>query len=201
MEIIIGTKNQAKIWQFKCVLSPLGFDINGLPDREYPEVKESGNTALENARAKAIFYSKEIGVPVLSTDNALYLEGLDPEKQPGLNVRRLPGITDRVSDSDLLEYYIKLVRNLGGRVNGYWEYGVCLAYPDGRIEETVIRTPRCFVSQPSRKMIEGYPLESIQVEAVSGRYISEMTADEQDLFWRETVGRELADFITRIGMA
>lgn len=201
MEIIIGTRNKAKIWQFSCVLSPLGFDVKGLPDGEYPDVAEGGDTALENARVKASFYSKEIGLPVLSTDNALYLEGLASENQPGLNVRRLPGRSDRVSDFELLEYYAGLVRDLGGQIGGYWEYGICLAYPDGRLEETVIRSPRHFVSCPSRKMIEGYPLESIQIEPVSGRYISEMSPEEQDLFWQETVGRDVADFIRRSGIA
>ncbi len=200
MALIIGTKNSAKIWQINCALKSLNLEIQGLPDQEFPEIKEDGSTALENARSKAIFYAAAIGSPVLSTDNALYLDGLALEQQPGLNVRRIGGRSDRASDSEVLAHYSGLVEKLGGRIGGYWEYGICLAYPDGQTEEMIMKSPRLFVSQPSPKTIKDYPLESIQICPETGRYVAEMTPEEQDDFWQKTIGRELCDFINKIGL-
>lgn len=201
MTLIIGTKNSAKVWQIKCALKPLGLDIQGLPDLAFPEIREEGVTALENAKSKAIFYAAAIGSPVLSTDNALYLDGLAPEQQPGLNVRRIGGRPDRASDGEILLHYSGLVEKLGGRIGGYWEYGICLAYPDGRTEEMIMKSPRLFVSQPSPKKIEGYPMESIQICQETGRYIAEMTPEEQDNFWQKSIGRELCDFVKKIELS
>jgi len=195
MQLIIGTKNLAKIHQLKGALEPLALDIQGLPDDNFPEVKEDGATALENARKKALAYSSVLGQPVLSMDNALYLEGLSAEDQPGLNVRHISGRLDRPTDAELLEYYTKLIASLGGRVDAYWEYGFCLAYPDGQIKETILKAPRLFVSQPSQKVIAGYPLESIQINPATGQYIAEMTLAEQDIFWQEMIGKDLSVFI------
>lgn len=201
MTLIIGTKNNAKIGQIRGALKPLGLEVQGLPDLAFPEIKEDGLTALENARGKAIFYAAAIGSPVLSTDNALYLDGLAPEQQPGLNVRRIGGRPDRASDTEVLIHYSGLVKKLGGRIGGYWEYGICLAYPDGRTEEMTMKSPRLFVSQPSPQAIKDYPMESIQICPETGRYIAEMTPEEQDDFWQKSIGRELCDFIKKIGLS
>ncbi|MFA5047824.1 MAG: non-canonical purine NTP pyrophosphatase [Patescibacteria group bacterium] len=195
MDLIIGTKNKAKIEQIRGALASLKINISGLPEGDLPNVVENGTTALDNAKLKALAYAQAINKSVLSMDNALYLDGLSDEAQPGINVRRIDGRTDRPTDDELLDYYSKMVSTLGDRVKGHWEYGICLAYPDGKIKETTIISPRVFVSQPSKTKVEGYPLESIQIDPESGKYISEMSMAEQEEFWQKTIGRELCGFI------
>jgi len=134
-------------------------------------------------------------LPVLSTDNALYFNDLASDKQPGLNVRRIKGRDYRASDEELLAYYSSLIKELGDKVNGYWEFGICLAYPDGKTQEIIIKSPRIFVSHLSPKIIEGYPLDSIQIDPETNKYISEMTLEEQSDFWQKTIGQELCSFI------
>ena len=197
-ELIIGTTNQAKIEQIRGVLARAGFIVNGLPNGFILDVAEDGQTAQENARKKAVAYAVALGVDVLSMDNALYFDGLAPEQQPGINVRRVNGRTDRPSDEELLAYYSKLVRSLGGRVNGQWEFAVCIAKPDGEFQETTIISPRVFVGEASPKVIVGYPLESIQIDPESGKYISEMSRQEQDEFWQRKIGRELEEFVKKV---
>ncbi len=197
MTLIIGTKNKAKIEQVRSVLEPLNFDVQGLPDQDFSEVREDGKTAIENAVNKAVFYSSVIGRPVLSMDNALYLDGLPSDEQPGLNVRRINDKISRPSDIEVLAYYSELIKRLGDRIDGYWEYGICLAHPDGRIEKICIKSPRIFVSRPSRKIVDGYPLESMQINPDTGQYISEMTKEQQSDFWRTTIGEGLGNFIKK----
>ncbi|QQG41282.1 MAG: hypothetical protein HYV90_03870 [Candidatus Woesebacteria bacterium] len=198
-KILFGTTNEAKINQVRGALASAGIVVEGVKDkRTLPEVAEDGITASENARKKSITYAKALGRTIFSMDNALYLEGLPAEKQPGLNVRRISGSNERPTDEQMLKYYSKLIRELGERIIGYWEFGVCIANPDGEYEETVIKSPRTFVSVPSKTMVEGYPLESIQIEPDSEKYISEMTQKDQDLFWQKAIGKPLLEFVQKV---
>lgn len=195
-ELIIGTTNQAKVNQIKGALLPLGIIVNGVEDKSLlPEVIEDGLTAQANAQKKALAYAQALGKTVLSMDNALYIEGLESDKQPGINVRRINGRTDRPTDQEILEHYQLLVSGLGDGVSAHWEFAICVVTPEGKISETTIISPRIFVSKLSQIVTPGYPLESMQIDPSSGQYISEMTRDQQDLFWQKAIGKELCDFV------
>ncbi len=194
-QIIIGTANKAKIQQIQGALKPLDISVIGLPEGVALNIQENGKTVQENAKQKAVAYARFLGRNVLSMDNALYLDGLSGELQPGVNVRRIQGRTDRPSDEDLLAYYSQLVEKLGGKINGRWEFAVCIVKPSGENHETTIISPRIFVSKVSSQVIAGYPLESIQIDPQTGNYISEMTQDDQDGFWQRAIGRQLCEFV------
>ena len=199
-EILFGTTNLAKIKQLQGVLRPIGVAVRGIPvGTSLPVIIEDGKTANENAKKKAIAYAKTFGEVVLSMDNALYFDGLDPEKQPGICVRRIGNGDEHPSDEALLEYYTALVQRLGGRIKGRWEFGICIATPEGKTKETLILSSRIFTDRTSSHIIPGYPLESIQIDPESGKYISEMTQKEQDEFWQHTIGAPLREFMKSIG--
>lgn len=197
--IIIGTTNQAKVAQIAGALSLIGVEVRGVSDKSLlPEVIEDGATVQDNARKKATAYARALGTAVLSMDNALYLDGLSQADQPGMYVRRINGEV-RSSDDELLEHYERVIRTLGGRIHGHWDFGVCVAHPDGKIWETTIRSTRIFTGERSEKIVPGYPLESLQIDPESNRYISEMTKEEQILFWQRAIGSELCRFIESVG--
>lgn len=200
-EILFGTTNEAKIKQVRGALALINIGVRGVADKEMlPKVNEDGKTAVENARKKALAYAQALREPVFSMDNALYLEGLVDEEQPGLNVRRMNGYPERPSDEQMLEYYSRLISRLGGKINGYWEFGVCLATLEGKTWEAIIKSPRIFVEKPSKIIVAGYPLESIQIEPESGRYISEMSQEDQDAFWQKAIGQPLVKFVQSINL-
>ena len=200
-EILFGTTNEAKVKQVRGALSPAGIEVNGVANKELlPQVEENGKTASENARKKSLVYAKAFGKTVFSMDNALYFEGLSAEKQPGLNVRRINGSQERPTDEQMLEYYSKLIEGLGGKVNGYWDFAICIANPEGKYKEAIIKSPRIFVSKSSLVMVPGYPLESIQIEPTSGKYISEMTQEDQDIFWQKAIGKPLLKFVKTVDL-
>ncbi len=194
--LIIGTNNEAKVSQLRGALIPLDLEILGLPqNHRLPEIVEDGQTAQENARKKATVYAQALNQTVLSMDNALYFDGLSADRQPGLHVRRIPGFSGRPTDDDLRNYYSKLIGEIEGRVMGHWEFAICFAYPKGKISEITIISPRIFTDQPSQHSISGYPLESLQIDPATGRYIAEMSQREQDLFWQEAIGKPLCEFV------
>ena len=131
-------------------------------------------------------------------DNALYLDGLDGTLQPGINVRRIPDSIGRPTDDELRDYYSKLIGGLGEKINGRWEFAVCIAKSNGDIYETTIISPRIFTAKPSANAVSGYPLESLQIEPQSGKYISDMNQEEQDRFWQEAIGTELCRFVSSV---
>ncbi len=197
-ELIFGTTNEAKIKQIRGALAPAGIDVNGVIDKSMlPEVIEDGKTANENASKKALVYAKALGKTVFSMDNALYINGIANDKQPALNVRRIDGKT-ATTDEEMIEYYSKLIDSLGGKAEGYWEFGICIATPEGDYKETTIKSPRTFVSTPTTNRQAGYPLESIQIDPATGKYIADMTQQEQDIFWQQAIGEKLLKFVKSV---
>lgn len=198
-EILFGTTNEAKVKQVQGALTPIGVRVRGVADATLlPAVTEDGSTAAENARKKALAYAAALHTTVLSMDNALYFDSFPSEQQPGLNVRRIDAGVARPSDDDLLRYYSALVGRLGGTLKARWEFAFCIASPERNYEETIIISPRIFTSVPSDKTIPGYPLESIQLDPVTGKYISEMSQNEQDVFWQHAIGEPLQEFVKRV---
>jgi inosine/xanthosine triphosphate pyrophosphatase family protein len=195
-EIIYGTSNPAKVAQVRDVLEPLGFVVKSLADfNSKITVDEDGETAEENALKKAVAYSKELNMPVLSMDVALYFNDLPEDKQPGLHVRRINNDESRPSDEDMLAYYANLAASMGDRMKAYWRYAFALAWPDGRKVSFAHDTPRIFVSKPSPKIVEGFPLESLQVDPETNKYISEMSKEELASFWQNSIGIPLSQFV------
>jgi len=137
------------------VLSLDELNIEGRP-------KEIGETAEENAQIKARFYTQKTGLPVLSEDEALYVDFLPKDKQPGIYVRRIDGKIE-VNDDKLLAHWESIIsqtpkENRAGR----WHFAYCLATPDGKVN-TVSYDRRIIFFSPSSKMINpGWPLSSIQ---------------------------------------
>jgi len=197
-ELIFVTNNPDKILQDDCALQSLAVKVRGIHEFGIAlDVPEDGPTALDNARAKALAYAAALQRPVFSMDNALYLDSLTDEDQPGLHVRRIPGATERPSDEELLAHYSQLIAKHGGQMTGRWEFAVAIALPTGQTYEAVIISPRLFTSHISPKRINGYPLESIQIDPATNNYVAEMTAAEQDTFWQRSIGVALANFVQR----
>ena len=200
-EIIVGTTNEAKVQQIRGALRNIGIVVNGVEDKSLlPDVKEDGLTAIDNARKKALAYSASLGHTVLSMDNALYIHGLNDNQQPGLHVRRIDGV-ERSSDEDLIKYYVKTISSLGDTAKAHWEFGVCVANPKGLLGETKIVSPeRIFTTKVGAGAVPGYPLDSIQIDPISGKYFSEMRQQETDEFWQQSIGKELSDFVASLGL-
>lgn len=194
-EILVGTTNKAKVEQIRGALLPLGLVVVGAKDKEsLPKVEEDGKTAVENAVKKALAYAREFNRPVLSMDNALYLDGLPDNEQPALHVRRIGG-KEATTDEEMVKFYSETMGKLGQIVTGRWEFGVCIAYPDGTNYATTIVSPRIFTKTVSQNIVAGYPLESLQIDPESGKYIADMAKEEQDLFWQKAIGKQLCEFV------
>lgn len=179
MKILFATKNPAKVDYYGKEVMRENPDIEIITIKdlgEEIEVEESGKTAIENAVIKAEAYYNFTNIPTIAIDDNLYIEELRQEEQPGTHVRRADG--RRLSDSEMIEYYTKIVKDHGGKVHAKWVKGVAVCLGGQTKTFEYQRDSFYFVDTPSPVIHEGYPLDSISIIPKYNKYLSEMKEDE-----------------------
>lgn len=187
MKLLYGTTNLGKLMTMRKRLLPLGIELDGLRDLccPLPDVREDGQTPLDNAREKATAYYRAFHRPVFSCDSGLYFENVPDSVQPGLNVRRVNGKS--LTDEEMIAYYSSLAKAYGGRLGARYQNAICLVMDETHCFESMddslsgerfvlIDTPH-----PTRKPKPGYPLDCLSVRVEDGRYFyDDVTADAND---------------------
>lgn len=197
MKILFATTNQAKVRYYAIRLQEKGFDIVTLSDVGITqEVEETGKTPTENAIIKATSYAQQAQIPTIAIDEGLYLNGLSPEQQPGVHVRRVNG--RRLNDQEMIEHYLHLVEKYGenGQLTGYFKKGIAVAA--GNSMTTFENdSPRLFVNRQSEIIDEGYPLASIQIVAPVNKFKSELTREEEAITM-DIEQQPIFDFLSQV---
>lgn len=191
--IIYGTGNQGKLGYMKRALAGLPLELVGLmqaaEERQIvlPNVEENGTTPLENAVLKARAYYEIFHSPLFSCDSGLYLwkhttgEPLPDKEQPGACIR---GRADeRLTDEQLLAHYRGLVRKYGV-IRARYQNAICLIWNTGLCaqsdEEALWGESFLLTDVPHSKRVPGFPLDSISIEPVSGKYFYDREENGQD---------------------
>lgn len=193
MELIYGTGNPAKLKFMRRTLKGMPYEIIGLQEAagrekiKLPEIDENGNSPLENAKIKAMIYYELFQKPVFSCDSGLYLwnyetgEMLPESLQPGIHVRGR-GIK-RLTDAELIAHYTGLVKEYGSVLARY-KNGICLVIDKEHIyesmEEALWGEPFLLTDTPHKKVIPGFPLDSISIHIPTGKYYYDMENNSQD---------------------
>ena len=134
------------------------------------DVLEDGKTLKENAekKAKAYYdeYKRHLGdtpFSVITTDEALYIDGLANNEQPGLFVRRFGGMdAKRATDDEVVEKYTSVVKELGGEVNAKWVYSLVM-YNGDDFHDLTWEEPVLFSDTPHYPITRGYVLNNITI--------------------------------------
>ena len=198
-QVLIGTTNPAKVEWFKNLFSQydvqlISPDVLGISG----EPEEIGVTPEEIAVGKAQFYGAHFD-RVVCGDSGLYFDGLalNDARQPGLHART-PGGLPRLSDEDMIVHYTSLISHLGGRVRAYYLNGMAACFRGqvwSVLEEPASAMKRLFymVDRPSPRRRPGWPLDSISVNPVSGKYYVDdipdkgETGENSGLYWQGMV--------------
>jgi len=75
-ELLIATHNQGKLEEIADLLSPFGVAVSSNADHGLPEPEETETTFTGNARIKAHAAVKATGLPALSDDSGITVDGL-----------------------------------------------------------------------------------------------------------------------------
>ncbi len=131
-KLLLGTNNQAKVREYRSLLSNLDCQLVTLAEHGIPvAVEEVGNSMEENARLKALAIAEKSRLLTLADDSGLEVAALGGE--PGRLSARYAG--EKATDKDRIEYLLK-------RLDGVpWENRtarfrcvIALATPEGKVE-------------------------------------------------------------------
>lgn len=75
--LLVATHNAGKLEEIADLLDDLGITVKGAAEMNLPEPEETGTTFVENARIKAHAAAAATGLPALSDDSGLEVDGLD----------------------------------------------------------------------------------------------------------------------------
>ncbi len=88
--LVLATRNQGKIREFKELLSDFQIEMKSLQDfSPISPIQEDGETFEENAYKKAHLTAKMLGFPVLADDSGLMVDALGG--RPGVHSARYAG--------------------------------------------------------------------------------------------------------------
>ena len=143
--IVIATKNQNKLIEFKQILKGSNIEVKSLADfGPIPEVIEDGDTFDKNAYKKAHHTARVLGLPAIADDSGLVVEALGGA--PGVYSARYAG--PNATDKDNCT---KLLTELSGKKNrkAHFTCVLSIAIPSGpaltyesRCDGTILETPR-----------------------------------------------------------
>ena len=175
-------------------LAENGIDFVTLNDLNLEiDVDENGKNPIENAIIKAKAYNKATKMTTIAIDDALFLDNVPNEIQPGTHVRRVKG--KRLNDEEMVEYYVSLVNQYGtnGKLTGYFRKAVAIVN-ENNVFTFEHKSGRTFTNKQSNVINEGYPLSSIQIVEELGKFKSELTREEEEQIVK-TEQNEICNFI------
>jgi XTP/dITP diphosphohydrolase len=175
--IVVATRNKGKLREFRTLLLPLNSEILGLNDLNMDaEIEESGSTFAENARLKAIGYSRLIQSPVLADDSGLEVEALGG--RPGVHSARYAG--PGASDLDRVKKLLMELESIGGGREARFVCdlalaceGVLLWEAEGECRGTIIKEPRG---------TNGFGYDPIFLFPQLGKTFAELSEAEKNLY-------------------
>lgn len=198
MKLLFGTNNQGKLEAARKWVRGMNIELCSLRDmkKPIPEVDETGETPLENARMKAEAYYQAFHMPVFSCDSGLYFKDLE-ELSPGLRVRRVAG--KELTDDEMTAYYSGLAAKYGP-IKAYYKNAICLILNEEKryesMDDSLSGGVFLIVSRPHEKgmLVPGYPLDCLSVHLETGKYYYDIEEQGDD-----KVDRGVREFFCSVG--
>jgi non-canonical purine NTP pyrophosphatase (RdgB/HAM1 family) len=108
MDVLFATGNQYKVNEVREILAPFGIAVRSLADFEHvpEEPEEDGATFTDNARLKARYYARQLGLTCVAEDSGLVVDAIGGA--PGVYSARYAGASgsrderDRANNDKLL---------------------------------------------------------------------------------------------------
>jgi XTP/dITP diphosphohydrolase len=154
--LVIATHNPGKLQEMRELLAPYGIDAVSAGELGLTEPEETGTSFRENARIKAVAAANASGLPAFADDSGLAVDALGGE--PGIHSARWAG-PDRNFARAMQTIEDKL-RKRGATTpaqrKAHFVSALCVAWPDGHIENFEARVDGTLVWPPRGKLGFGY---------------------------------------------
>ena len=147
--LVIATHNPGKLAEMRDLLALYGVDAISAGELGLPEPEETGVSFRANARIKAEAAAKASNLPAFADDSGLTVDALDG--QPGIHSARWAGPDKdfRFAMNKIQSLLMERGAKAAERRRGHFVSALCVAWPDGHVEEfeatvdgTVVWPPR-----------------------------------------------------------
>jgi XTP/dITP diphosphohydrolase len=175
--VVIATHNPGKLNEMRELLAPFSVAAQSAGELGLVEPKETGKSFTANARIKAIAATKATGLPAFADDSGLVVEAL--AGQPGIHSARWagPGKDFRAAMNHIQTLLIEHGAKSPDRRRAHFIAALCLAWPDGHVEEFEARVDGVVVWPPRGD--KGFGYDPLFLPDGFDRTFGEMSADEK----------------------
>ena len=175
--IVIATHNSGKLAEMRELLEPYGITADSAAALGLPEPEETGKTFRDNARIKALAAAKATGLPAFADDSGLVVDALGGE--PGIYSARWAGPDKdfRGAMNRIQTLLIERNARTPERRRAHFVAALCLAWPDGHVEDFEGRVDGAAVWPP--RGTQGFGYDPLFLPDGFNRTFGEMDADEK----------------------
>jgi XTP/dITP diphosphohydrolase len=175
--LVIATHNSGKLREMRELLSPFGIDAVSAAELGLGEPEETGASFRENARIKATAAAQASVLPAFADDSGLAVDAL--AGAPGIHSARWAGESRDFGRA--MQAVEEKLRAHGaiqpGTRTAHFVSALCVAWPDGHVEEFEARVDGTLVWPPRGNAGFGY--DPMFLPDDFDRTFGEMTSQEK----------------------
>ena len=175
--LVIATHNAGKLAEMRELLAPYRVEAIAAGELHLDEPPETGTSFRENARIKAQFAAMASRLPAFADDSGLAVEALDGA--PGIHSARWAGpekdfrhamekVEGMLRERDAFEPHDR---------SAHFVSALCVAWPDGHVEEFEARVDGALVWPP--RGTNGFGYDPMFQPAGFARTFGEMSSEEK----------------------
>lgn len=154
--LVIATHNPGKLAEMRELLAPYGIDATSAGELRLKEPDETGLSFRDNARIKAEAAAQATGLPAFADDSGLAVDALDGA--PGIHSARWAGPNKDFHRA--MQAIEDKLRERGATApqqrKAHFVSALCVAWPDGHVEEFEARVDGTLVWPPRGDKGFGY---------------------------------------------
>lgn len=176
-QLVIATHNSGKLAEMRELLSPHGVTAMSASELGLPEPEETGDSFSANAKLKAVAAATAARLPAFADDSGLVVEALDGA--PGIYSARWAG--PQKDFNAAMSRIERLLEERGAsepaKRKAHFVSALCVAWPDGHLEEVEARVDGTLVWPPRGSAGFGY--DPMFLPAGHDRTFGEMSSIEK----------------------
>jgi XTP/dITP diphosphohydrolase len=174
--LVIATHNPGKLTEMRDLLAPYGIDATSAGELDLAEPKETGMTFRANACIKAEAAAKASGLPAFADDSGLAVDALGGE--PGIHSARWAGPDRNFRRAmELVEEKLRRGATTPQQRKAHFVSALCVAWPDGQVEEFEGRVDGTLVWPPRGD--KGFGYDPMFLPDGHARTFGEMSSEEK----------------------
>jgi XTP/dITP diphosphohydrolase len=155
-KLVIATHNPGKLAEMRELLAPHGVEVVSASELGLGEPEETGDSFHANAAIKAVAAAQAAQLPAFADDSGLVIDALDGA--PGIFSARWAGPAKDFNAA--MAQIERLLRERGAitpeRRGAHFVSALCVAWPDGHVEEVEARADGTLVWPPRGTAGFGY---------------------------------------------